>query len=88
MAKKKLGLWHNLSEIRIKKYRNIKLNKIEEKMFLRNLVKIGYSKLKRTNLKLEKFNLVKAFQRRFRQELVNGVIDKECLFISKNLSKY
>ena len=85
LAKRKLGLWHNLSEIRIKKYRKIKLNKIEEKMFLRNLVNIGYSKLKRMNFKLEKLNLVKPFQRRFRQELVNGVIDKECLLISKNL---
>lgn len=88
LAKRKLSLWHNLSEIKIKKYRKIKLNKIEEKMFLRNLVNIGYSKLKRMNLKLEKLNLVKAFQRRFRQELVNGVIDKECLLISKNLLKY
>ena len=28
-----------------------------------------------------------AFQRRFRQELVNGKIDKECLLISENLIK-
>ena len=28
-----------------------------------------------------------AFQRRFRQELVNGKIDKECLVISENLLK-
>ena len=26
-----------------------------------------------------------AFQRRFRQELVDGKIDKECFLISKNL---
>ena len=30
-------------------------------------------------------SVAKAFQRRFRQELVNGKIDRECLLISKNL---
>ena len=29
--------------------------------------------------------LTKAFQRRFRQDLVDGKIDQECLIISKNL---
>ena len=29
--------------------------------------------------------ITKAFQRRFRQELINGVIDQECLIISKKL---
>ena len=28
-----------------------------------------------------------AFQRRFRQDLINGIIDQECLLISKNLIK-
>jgi N-acetylmuramoyl-L-alanine amidase len=31
--------------------------------------------------------VIKAFQRRYRQELINGKIDKECLFISENLLK-
>ena len=31
--------------------------------------------------------LTKVFQRRFRQELINGKIDKECLLISQNLAK-
>ena len=31
--------------------------------------------------------LVKAFQRRFRADLINGIPDKECLFIAKNLLK-
>ena len=39
--------------------------------------------LKKKNIKL----LTKAFQRRFRQDLVNGIIDEECLLISKNLTK-
>ena len=88
LAKRKLSQWHNLNEKEIKKYRLIKLNSMEEKMFLRNLIIIGYPKLKSLNLKFEKLSLVKAFQRRFRQSLVNGKIDKECLLISKNLLKY
>ena len=40
-----------------------------------------------SNNKKEKTNLVKAFQRRFRQNLINGKPDKECLLISKNLLK-
>ena len=35
----------------------------------------------------EKINLTKAFQRRFRQNLINGKIDQECFLISKNLMK-
>ena len=31
--------------------------------------------------------IVTAFQRRFRQELINGKIDQECLLISQNLAK-
>ena len=51
------------------------------------MYKIGYKKdlniKKIENLKI----LVSAFQRRFRQELINGMIDEECLVISKNLIK-
>ena len=32
-------------------------------------------------------SIIKAFQRRFRQELISGQIDKECLIISNNLAK-
>ena len=40
-------------------------------------------------MKFEKYNrfVIKAFQRRFRQNLINGIIDQECLIISENLSK-
>ena len=85
-SKKKIGFWHNLNKKKIKKLRNKKfLTKIEENMFLKNLHKIGYNDVKgmksHQNLKF----LTLAFQRRFRQSLVNGKIDKECLLISKNL---
>ena len=29
----------------------------------------------------------KAFQRHFRKELINGILDKECLIIADNLAK-
>ena len=31
--------------------------------------------------------VIKAFQRRFRQDQIDGKIDQECLIISKNLTK-
>ena len=59
-------------------------------MFFNNLSKIGYKINKNENSKNRKFNnyVIKAFQRRFRQELVNGKLDKECLIISNNLVKH
>jgi len=82
LAKKNLCKWHNLSEDKIRKNRNLKLKISDEKAFFSNLCKIGYSITKNKN---EKINLTKAFQRRFRQSLINGKIDQECLLISKNL---
>jgi len=80
LASKNLCKWHDLSENKIKKNRNIMISNSQEKIFFNNLYKIGYSKVKKNNL-------VKAFQRKFRQSLINGKIDKECLLISKNLLK-
>ena len=85
LAKKKLSKWHTLNVNQIKIYRNLKIDKNKEKMFLNNLYKIGYSKIFGARLSSKKGNLVKAFQRRYRQSLINGKIDKECLFISQNL---
>ena len=82
LAKEKLAFWHKLSLNKIKSLRNLKVNTKEEKLFFKNLTKIGYS-----NFENRKIFLIEAFQRRFRQELINGKIDKECLLISKNLIK-
>ena len=83
LAKKKIGFWHNLTKKELNKYRNKKCNKILENKFFTYLYKIGYSKnYKNQNEKL----LIKAFQRRFRPQLINGKIDQECLLISKNLA--
>ena len=85
--KKKIGLWHNINKKIIIKYRHQKIREDEKKLFIKNLYRIGYSKYL-TKRKILNFKiLTTAFQRRFRQEIVNGVIDKECLVISNNLVK-
>ena len=64
------------------------MNKIGENVFFNNLYTIGYLNKKfkkKINIKFKNY-IVKAFQRRFRQELINGKIDKECLIISQNLA--
>ena len=86
LAKKKLVFWHNLNKKKIKKFRHENLlTNIEEKVFLKNLHKIGYNDVKGFKFRKNMKCLTLAFQRRFRQSLVNGKIDKECLLISKNL---
>ena len=87
LAKKKLCKWHTLNEDKIKIYRNLKINTNDEKLFLNNLYKIGYSKIFGARHKIKKTNLIKAFQRRYRQNLISGKIDKECFLISQNLLK-
>ena len=87
LSKKKLCIWHNLNENKIKIYRNTRLSLSNENIFLKNLCKIGFCKIKNINQNLNKKYIVEAFQRRFRQTLVNGKIDLECLLISKNLLK-
>ena len=88
-AKKKIGIWHSLSENVLKKNRLKLINAKYKEIFFKNLSKIGYSTYKTTNKKKEDFNvlLIKAFQRRFRQKLINGKIDKECYLISENIAK-
>ena len=86
LAKNKLSFWHNLNQNKIKKFREKKLiTKNDENLFLKNLYKIGYNDIKKFKSHKNTKCLTLAFQRRFRQSLVNGKIDKECLLISKNL---
>jgi N-acetylmuramoyl-L-alanine amidase len=82
LAKFGIGKWHSLSNKLLKKNRMKKTPIKDEKIFYKNLFKIGYSKKV-----LNKKTLVSAFQRKFRQELINGKIDQECLLISQNLAK-
>tara|TARA_B100001121_G_scaffold306977_1_gene327539 strand:- start:120 stop:851 length:732 start_codon:yes stop_codon:yes gene_type:complete len=87
LAKFKLSQWHNLDKKKIEKARLIPLNFNEERSFIKNLNKIGYPKISQKKPILEKKILIKAFQRRFRQKLINGISDHECFIISKNLLK-
>ena len=87
LAKKNLCKWHTLNEKKIKRYRNLGLKNFEEKKFLKNLYSIGYPKVIINNKRNAKINLIKAFQRKFRQSLIDGKIDQECFLISENLLK-
>ena len=91
LAKKHIGYWHNLNEKFLVKNRKLEINSLQKKIFLKNLIKIGYpiKRFKNLELNSEKYlkMIIKAFQRRFRQDLINGIIDKECLIISQNLAE-
>jgi len=87
LAKLKLAHWHKLDEKKLKQYRLEKINLSDENKFFINLQKIGYTRVQLKSRAINKKLIVKAFQRRFRQSLVNGICDKECLILSKNLLK-
>ena len=85
LANKKIGIWHKIEEKKLKKFRKKKISNIEMLMFIKYLNKIGYFTKSLNNNK--KLRLFKSFQRRFRQKLINGKIDRECLIIAEKLSK-
>ena len=89
LSKNKIGLWHTLKKQELIKNRNLKVNKIEKNFFFNNLFRIGYSEKTLKNINKNRYlkDMTKAFQRRFRQELINGKIDQECLLISISLLK-
>ena len=80
MKRKNIGIWHDLSEVKLKKLRNKACTKLEIRKFFYNLKKIGYTSK-------SKAKMIKAFQRRFRQKQISSKIDKECLIISISLVK-
>ena len=89
LAKFGVGKWHSLSKKTLTNNRLKKINPDNEKKFYYNLLKIGYSIKNPKKIRKDKFLnfVISAFQRRFRQELINGKIDQECLLISENLAK-
>ena len=89
LSKNKIGLWHTLNKQKLIKNRRFKTNQMEKEFFFNNLFKIGYSKKipKDQNKVRYLRDVTKAFQRRFRQELISSKIDRECLLISENLLK-
>jgi N-acetylmuramoyl-L-alanine amidase len=89
LSKNKVGLWHTVNKEKLIKNRMFKTHNKDKKYFFNNLFKIGYSKKNPKNQNKEKYLkfVTKACQRRYRQELIDGKIDRECLLISKNLLK-
>ena len=87
LAKKKLCKWHDLSINKLKKFREVDISKKNKKLFLSNLSVIGYSVSEKMKFDKKNRYIILAFQRRFRQDLINGKIDKECFLISKKLAK-
>ena len=89
LSKNKIGLWHTLKKRQLIKNRGIKTSTIDKEIFFENLLKIGYSKKTSKNLNKDRYlrDLTKNFQRRFRQDLIDGKIDRECLLISTNFLK-
>ncbi len=89
LAKFKIGKWHSLPQKTLLQNRKKKTTPLDKKKFFLNLSKIGYSTKNSKGIKKDKFLnfIICAFQRRFRQELINNKIDQECLLISQNLVK-
>ncbi len=87
LAKCGLAKWHDLDEKLLKKLRLKKLRTVEEKKFLKNLYSIGYCKIKNSSSSYNNKTIFTAFQRKYRQSLINGKSDQECLLISKKLLK-
>ena len=84
--KKKIGIWHGLKLNKIKKLRKIKVYNKDKIEGIKNLKTIGYYVTKKNDKNYHK--IIKSFQRRFRQEMVDGIMDLECLIIAKNLAKF
>ena len=86
MANNKIGIWHSCKPSFLKKYRNIKILEKKDKIkFIKKLNKIGYCFSNKKKPFLTK--ILKAFQRHYRQELINGHVDKESLIIAQNLEE-
>tara|TARA_B100000287_G_C20444106_1_gene706823 strand:+ start:29 stop:757 length:729 start_codon:yes stop_codon:yes gene_type:complete len=85
LSNNKIGIWHKIKKNKLLKLRNKKVSNQEIVKYFLFLQKYGYpNKIKGS---LNKTKLIKSFQRRFRQQLINGKIDQECLLIAKNLAK-
>ena len=86
LTKKKIGYWHNVSKKNIK---NKNLSKsVLRKYFFNNLYQIGYRYFDKKKSSKNDLKVIKAFQMRFRQNKVNGLIDLECQQISDFLANY
>jgi N-acetylmuramoyl-L-alanine amidase len=86
LAKKKIGIWHDYKPNFLRKFRKKKVfKKHDEVKFFKNLNAIGYRFSFKKKFLMTK--IVKAFQRHYRKELINGLLDNECLIIAQNIRK-
>tara|TARA_B100000029_G_C17561702_1_gene953611 strand:- start:93 stop:731 length:639 start_codon:yes stop_codon:yes gene_type:complete len=89
LHKNNIGVWHKINSEKLVPLRRKTVSMKEANLFMKKLKKFGYPfksvivKNKKNYSKL----LIKAFQRRFRPELISGNIDQECLLILNNLVK-
>jgi len=84
LSKKKIGYWYNLNNKNIIN-RNLSKNNLRN-IFFNNLHKIGYRYFDKKKSSQSDLKVIKVFQRRFRQNKVNGLIDQESLEISHYLA--
>ena len=82
LANRKIGVWHKINSKICTKLRGKNFN-IESRLFFEKLMKFGY--FVNTSKKNELKKIVSNFQRRFRPELVDGKIERECFEIAKSL---
>ena len=85
LANNGIGIWHRCKPSFLRKYRNVKILEKKNKIkFIKNINKIGYC----FSVKKKSFFIktVRSFQRHYRKELINGLLDKECMIIAQNLS--
>ena len=85
LNRKNIGIWHTLNRKSFI-YNKLKAKNLR-KIFFKNLHKIGYRYFHKDKFSKTDKLVIKSFQRRFRQEKVNGKIDLECLKISDYLAK-
>jgi len=86
LSKHNLSIWHSLDENFISYFRLKKIKNFSKKKILIMAKKLGYIRVFLGSA-MDK-NFIKAFQRRFRQKLVNGIFDQECYLILNNLQRF
>ena len=78
LSQYKIGFWFNINQKKLIKKRFLKTNNFEKKLFLKNISKIGYSikilNKNNFNRTLYTKRVILAFQRRFRQAIIDGII--------------
>ena len=86
LYKNDLAIWHSLDEKFINNFRLKKLINVNKKNMVKMIKKLGYSRVLKAD-HLDK-DFTKAFQRRHRQQLINGFFDQECYLILNSLQKF